>query len=158
MQNVYFEHERVAVEDAAFPAFCAQFQEITAGGGLVRNRKGQYLLIRRHGIWDLPKGKQEPDESIEACALREVGEECGLRHLRLGDLICITHHSYRLFGENCLKHTYWYRMSDEREEPLLPQSEEDITEARWVDGDQLPHYLEGTYPSIAEVFVSAGLL
>ena len=75
MQNVYFERERVAVDDASFAEFCARFREIPAGGGLVRNKEGQYLLICRHQLWDLPKGKQEPDESIETCALREVEEE-----------------------------------------------------------------------------------
>ena len=49
-------------------------------------------------------------------------------------------------------------MTDGREEPLLPQTEEDITRAEWVEKKRLPEYLEGTYPSIVEVFVNAGLL
>ena len=158
MQNVYFERDRITVEDADFPEFCSHFQEIPAGGGLVRNRAGHYLLIRRHDIWDLPKGKQEPGESIETCALREVEEETGLHELTLGNSICVTHHTYKLNGEKILKHTYWYHMQDEREEPLLPQREEDITEACWVEKKYLPDYLEGTYPSIVEVFTCAGLL
>ena len=158
MQRVYFERESIDVDDADFPEFCSHFQEIPAGGGLVRNREGRYLLIRRHGIWDLPKGKQEPGEDIETCALREVEEETGLHQLTLGERICITHHTYHLNGQKCLKHTAWYRMSDEREEALLPQAEEDITRAEWVKKESLPDYLEGTYPSIVEVFVNAGLL
>ena len=158
MQNVYFERDRISVDDADFQEFCSHFQEVPAGGGLVRNRAGQYLLIYRHELWDLPKGKQEPGETIEACALREVGEETGLHHLRLGGRICVTHHTYELFGQKILKHTYWYAMTDERAESLLPQAEEDISRAEWVDKDRLPEYLEGTYPSIVEVFVNAGLL
>ena len=158
MQNVYFERERIVVDDASFPEFCSHFTEITAGGGLVRNREGQYLLIYRHELWDLPKGKQEPGETIETCALREVEEETGLHELQLGRLICITHHTYQLFGQKILKHTYWDAMSDDREEPLLPQLEEDISRAEWVEKERLPEYLEGTYPSIVEVFVNAGLL
>ena len=49
-------------------------------------------------------------------------------------------------------------MTDDREEPLLPQLEEDISRAEWVEKERLPEYLEGTYPSIVEVFVNAGLL
>lgn len=158
MQTVYFEHDSICVDDAEFQEFCSHFQEISAGGGLVRNREGKYLLICRHGIWDLPKGKLEPGESIETCALREVEEECGLHDLQLEALVCITHHTYRVFGEKCLKHTHWYRMRHEGDERLVPQGEEDITEARWVEKEALPLYLEGTYPSIVEVFVSAGLL
>jgi len=158
MQNVYFERERITVDDADFKEFCSHFQEVPAGGGLVRNREGKYLLIYRHDLWDLPKGKQEPGESIETCALREVEEETGLHGLQLGGRICITHHTYQLFGQKILKHTYWYAMTDESEESLIPQQEEDISRAEWVEKERLPEYLEGTYPSIVEVFVSAGLL
>ena len=96
--------------------------------------------------------------NIETCALREVEEETGLHDLQLGALLCITHHTYQLFGQKILKHTYWYAMTDEREESLIPQQEEDISRAEWVEKERLPEYLEGTYPSIVEVFVSAGLL
>lgn len=158
MQNVYFDRERIVVDDAQFPGFCSHFLEIPAGGGLVCNKEGKYLLIYRHQLWDLPKGKQEPGEDIETCALREVEEETGLHDLRLGELLCITHHTYQVFGEKVLKHTYWYQMYDDSDEDLLPQTEEDITRAEWVEKERLPEYLEGTYPSIAEVFVNAGLL
>lgn len=158
MQNVYFDRERIVVDDAQFPEFCSHFLEIPAGGGLVCNKEGKYLLIYRHQLWDLPKGKQEPGEDIETCALREVEEETGLHDLRLGELLCITHHTYQVFGEKVLKHTYWYQMYDDSDEDLLPQTEEDITRAEWVEKERLPEYLEGTYPSIAEVFVNAGLL
>ena len=158
MQNVYFGRERIVVDDVDYPEFCSHFQEISAGGGLVRDREGRCLLIYRHELWDLPKGKQEPGESIERCALREVEEETGLHQLVLGERICVTHHTYEMDGRKCLKHTSWYRMYDEREEALLPQAEEDITQAEWVKKECLPDYLEGTYPSIVEVFVNAGLL
>ena len=158
MQKVYFERDCIAVDDAQFKEFCSNFQEIPAGGGLVSNSEGKYLLIYRHHIWDLPKGKQEPGEDIKACALREVGEETGLQNLRLGDLICVTHHTYKLDGKPCIKHTHWYRMYDETVENPTPQEEEDITGANWVEKERLPEYLEGTYPSIVEVFVNAGLL
>ena len=38
---------------------CGEFKEVNAAGGLVSNRRGDYLLIRRDGLWDLPKGHQE---------------------------------------------------------------------------------------------------
>ena len=56
-----------------------KYLEVNAGGGLVINSKGEYLLIRRSGLWDLPKGHQEPGEPIEETALREVEEETGLK-------------------------------------------------------------------------------
>ena len=52
---------------------------IQAGGGLVENEKGEILFMFRKGKWDLPKGKLDPGESYESCALREVQEETGYR-------------------------------------------------------------------------------
>ena len=37
---------------------------IKAGGGIVYNQEGKVLMIKRHGKWDLPKGKKEKDENI----------------------------------------------------------------------------------------------
>ncbi|MBM3677606.1 MAG: NUDIX hydrolase [Actinobacteria bacterium] len=54
-----------------------------AGGVPVRSVDGEVevLLIHRarYGDWTFPKGKVEPGETDEACALREVEEETGLR-------------------------------------------------------------------------------
>lgn len=41
---------------AAFGAFAAEFALIEAAGGVVVNDCGQWLMIRRNGRWDLPKG------------------------------------------------------------------------------------------------------
>jgi 8-oxo-dGTP pyrophosphatase MutT (NUDIX family) len=53
-----------------------------AGGVVVRDAAGreQVLVVHRpkYGDWTFPKGKCEPGESDEACALREVEEETGL--------------------------------------------------------------------------------
>jgi 8-oxo-dGTP pyrophosphatase MutT (NUDIX family) len=144
-------------ENAVVSALNSTFKMAPAAGGIVVV-DGQFVSIVRHGIPDLPKGHIEKGESPETAALREVEEETGLKNLRLGELICVTHHTYRVFGEDCLKHTWWFRMYDDAEESLVPQEEEDITAARWVKKECLPEYLEGTYPSIREVFISAGLL
>ncbi len=42
-------------------------------------RMDEILMIFRRGKWDLPKGKLDKGESLEACALREVEEETGLK-------------------------------------------------------------------------------
>jgi 8-oxo-dGTP pyrophosphatase MutT (NUDIX family) len=57
---------------------------VRAAGGLVtRPVDGgiEVLLVHRprYDDWGFPKGKAYPEESDEACALREVEEETGLR-------------------------------------------------------------------------------
>jgi len=53
---------------------------VRAAGGLVV-RDGKVLLVHRpkYDDWSFPKGKCDEGESDEACALREVAEETGLR-------------------------------------------------------------------------------
>ena len=69
-------------------------KKIIAAGGLVLNEKNELLMIFRRNKWDLPKGKLDEGESIEACALREVKEETGLQKLKLEKFIDITFHDY----------------------------------------------------------------
>ena len=134
---------------------CAEFREVCAAGGLVSNRRGDYLLISRSGLWDLPKGHQESGEDIAVTALREVQEETGVEDLELRGLICITDHCYLRGGVWHLKHTWWYDMLYTDPVDLTPQREEDITKAVWVAKSSLPPYLKNTYPSILEVFREA---
>ena len=141
--------------EGTYRKICAEFLEVNAGGGLVSNRRGDYLLISRNGLWDLPKGHQDPGEDIEVTALREVQEETGIMDLTLRDLICITDHCYRRNGIWHLKHTWWYDMLYTNPTDLTPQTEEDITKAAWVAKSSLPPYLHNTYPSIQEVFREA---
>ena len=138
-----------------YRSICAEFREVNAGGGLVSNRRGDYLLISRNGLWDLPKGHQDPGEDISVTALREVSEETGISKLELRQLICITDHCYRRDGIWHLKHTWWYDMLYTDPTDLTPQREEDITKAAWVAKSSLPPFLLNTYPSIAEVFREA---
>lgn len=135
-----------------YRGICSEFREVNAAGGLVSNRRGDFLLINRNGLWDLPKGHQEAGEDIRATALREVEEETGVGNLELGDLICITDHCYFRNGLWHLKHTWWYNMQYNNPVDLIPQKEEDISKAAWIAKTSLPRFLTNTYPSISEVF------
>src|SRR5215831_9033385 len=74
-------------------AFWKKFILIKAGGGLVRNDKGEVLFMFRRNKWDLPKGKLDHGETLEACALREVQEETGLKELSLEKPLLVTWHT-----------------------------------------------------------------
>ena len=62
------------------PRLSKPVRPAVSSGAAVFNAEGRILLLRRgdEGLWCLPKGTQEPGESLEATALREVREETGL--------------------------------------------------------------------------------
>jgi ADP-ribose pyrophosphatase YjhB (NUDIX family) len=118
--------------DGLWRDFQACFEFLEAAGGYVLNPEGRLLVFFRRGSWDLPKGKIDPGETPEQAALREVREETGLEQLDLGPHLMDTWHTYTQKGKRILKKTWWYRMrtTDTR---LIPQTEEDIEQIKWVE-------------------------
>ena len=137
--------------DALKRLFFHHFTNVTAAGGVVENERGEILLIFRKEKWDLPKGKQDPDESLEQCAVREVEEETGLRSVRLAEPITVTYHTYEEHGKSILKDSHWYKMYVEGPQNLIPQTEEDIHEIRWIKPSERARYAAESYPSIRDV-------
>ncbi len=124
---------------------------IHAAGGLVKNGDGDYLFIYRLDKWDLPKGKVEESEKMKDAALREVEEECGIKVNYLGPKIATTYHTYYMRGKFVLKQTKWYEMGVNKVPKLIPQTEEDITQAIWLDPRELDKVEGNTYPLITEI-------
>ena len=80
------------------------------------------------------------------------------KELTLGEFICVTDHTYFRNERWHLKHTWWYRMTCKGNGcDTVPQTEEGITEVRWVEKAELAEFLQQTYPTIVEVFRSIGL-
>ena len=123
---------------------------ITAAGGLVVNPSNEILFIYRRKRWDLPKGKLDPGESIEECAIREVHEETGISILKIVKPLLTTYHIY-VENRIVFKTTYWYLMHAEHEK-LNPQLEEGITKAVWVHRNNIQLQLQKTYDSILDLF------
>src|ERR1043165_8955577 len=152
--EVYFYHEN---EKLMLITFSSIVKMIEAAGGLVQNAKGEYLFIFRKGKWDLPKGKLDKGESSSEAALREVEEECGVGQLKITKELEATYHTYQQDGEDILKKTYWFGMSCGDDSPLKPQTEEDITDAKWLGKDELNKVRENTYGAIEEVLKCYGV-
>ena len=129
--------------------FKKNFKIITAAGGFVETIDESVLFIFRNGVWDLPKGKVEEDETLTIAAIREVEEECGIKNLSIESKLPCTYHFYYTNEEELiLKETHWYRMKTEELQKLTPQTEEGITKAEWVAKDNWCRIMENTYPSI----------
>ncbi len=112
-----------------------ELPQMRAAGGLVLSG-GHGLLIRKHHLWDLPKGKLSGDEKPECCAVREISEETGLQPklLSIRSSLCrSTYISYYSYGP-VNKTVDWFLLDYEGQisDPLTPQFEEDIDLCRWV--------------------------
>jgi 8-oxo-dGTP pyrophosphatase MutT (NUDIX family) len=132
-------------------SFFKKFTLVKAAGGLVTNEKNEILLIFRRGSWDLPKGKLDKGEKLEACAIREVEEETGLKDIDLTSPLTITWHTYHEGSRFILKESHWYRMKIKGEQKGTPQTEEDIQEIKWVKAGEMEPYLKKAFPSVVDV-------
>lgn len=137
--------------DQLFTRFISNKIIIEAAGGMVINSNDQLLMMLRRGQWDMPKGKLDDGESIEECALREVEEETGLATLLLEQKLQITYHTYKIGNQDVIKPSHWYLMKFSGTETPVPQTEEDITEIRWVNKAEATELLALMFPSIREM-------
>lgn len=136
--------------------FKKQFIQIEAAGGIVTNKEGHILVIKRFGFWDLPKGKLEKKETIEEAAVREVEEECGISGLKIQKKIASMYHIYRSPyhpepNNLVLKETVWFEMLYSANEIPRPQTSENIEEVRWMTKEELPAFFSNTYPNLIEL-------
>jgi len=131
--------------------FKSLYYYIKAGGGLVINPFGKVLLIFRRGVWDLPKGKQDPGESLAETAVREVREETGIPDLKIIEKLGNGYHCYLMSKQRTLKRTRWYLMQTQTPDKLVLQKEEGIQDAAWFDPKELPRLTMPMYNNIRDV-------
>jgi 8-oxo-dGTP pyrophosphatase MutT (NUDIX family) len=108
---------------------------VRAAGGVVV-RDGRFLLVHRpkYDDWTFPKGKCEPGESDEACAVREVEEESGLRG-ELGPELPSTRYTD---SRGRPKRVRWWRM-----EPVFGEFRptDEVDEIRWLTREEAAELL-----------------
>uniref|UniRef100_UPI0040497EF7 NUDIX hydrolase n=1 Tax=Fluviicola sp. TaxID=1917219 RepID=UPI0040497EF7 len=130
------------------------YQKIEAAGGIVK-RKNDYLFIERNGVWDLPKGKVEVNESVEEAAVREIEEECGIEKPIIHRFLGCTFHTYEFKGKHVLKKNWWFMLDYTGSKKATPQVEEGISQVVWFKKKQWQQINENTYPSIIKVLAMA---
>ena len=123
-----------------------------ASGGKVVNANSETLFILRDGVWDLPKGFVETGESLEEGAIREVEEETGISNIEIIDKLKTTYHTYRYHGKLVLKISHWYNAKSNFEGEFIPQTEEGITDVKWLNTIEVKQALENTWENIKLLF------
>lgn len=131
--------------------FLSNLKVIKAAGGLVINDERSVLFIHRNGIWDLPKGWIEKNESKKTAAIREVEEECGIRKLVILKKLITTYHIYAYNGLK-LKETHWYLMHSSFKKELTPQTEEGIDKVAFIRKSDINNIYKNTYANIKLVY------
>lgn len=131
--------------------FRIYFTEVGAAGGLVRHTTGRYLFIEKKGRLDLPKGHIEPGEEPDACAIREVSEECGISGHTIVKPITPSYHTYSWEGISYLKKTSWFLMQYDGKMITEPQAEEGITKVEWLFPDELNSLKSNAWLSLMDL-------
>ncbi len=106
----------------------------------LRENRLQVLLIQRGeepfaGMWALPGGFVEMDESLEEAAQRELAEETGLKEAYLEQLYSFGD-PYRDPRGRVITVAYFALIPTDA--PVRLEGTKEITQARWFPVDQLP--------------------
>ena len=136
-----------------FSRLFKDYKYIEAAGGIVQ-RKKSFLVIKRKGFWDIPKGKIEKGEWSEVACVREISEECGIDGHQITRPLVNTYHVMNWKGQKALKKTFWFMLRYDGSKKVLPALEEDITEVVWMNEDELLGIRSNTFGSINEVLDS----
>jgi 8-oxo-dGTP diphosphatase len=108
-----------------------QMVSIVAGCVLIKD--GKYLLVQEkkpsaYGQWNLPAGKVDTGESIDAAAVREVREETGY-DVVLGDEISVEHTS----SASSVLHAFSATITGGE----LHIQQEELLDAQWFSRDEV---------------------
>jgi len=84
----------------------ADFQRVIVVAGCVLRQDGKYLLLQEkkpsaYGLWNLPAGRVDEGETLEAAAARETLEESGFA-VKVGKRVCLHHEA----ADEPVKHAY----------------------------------------------------
>ncbi|HZH70811.1 MAG TPA: NUDIX domain-containing protein [Flavobacteriaceae bacterium] len=149
-KEAYLFHEN---EEVLLTKFKKLLPVVTASGGLVKNKKGEILFIKRNGKWDLPKGRVERKEDVGSAAIRETEEETGVTGLEIVKPLQVTYHLFNRNNSLKIKETYWFEMKTTYTGSLVPQTNEGITKVRWKNSEKVKEALQKSYANIQELFV-----
>lgn len=121
-------------------------REYTAGGLVFRKKADrlEFLLIQDlKDRWSIPKGHVESGETLEQTAVREIGEETGLKSLKIIDKLDKIHFFYRLEGKLIFMTTFVFLMeATDPAEEVVAENSEGIIDVAWFSGEEARDLIE----------------
>lgn len=139
------------------PAISEVVREPTAGGVVYRitpdGKKVQFLLIQdAKDRWTIPKGHIEEGEDSRTTAIREIGEETGLRHLDVKNWLGKINFRYRRQTSLVLMTTEIFLVHATKDtDALVP--EDWMNGIRWFDAHEALDKIE--YEDISKLMLIA---
>jgi 8-oxo-dGTP pyrophosphatase MutT (NUDIX family) len=151
-----FDHERFGKIKVVTDTNGSSSAPIISAGAVVLGTQqcaGKIALIRRHRYGSdvsLPKGKLQPDETIEACAIREVEEETG-RRLEIRSFAGLTHY----LAAGVPKVVFYFIMQADQCD-CAPADRGEVAEIIWKSPDRAIDML--SYPGDRQLIRELGKL
>ena len=130
-------------------------REPTSGGVIFRRDKEggvEILLIQdAKGRWTIPKGHVEPDETAMQAAVREIGEEVGLKKIEVLGWLGKVNFKYRRLHKLVLMSMQVYLVKAIGDEKI--QKEDWMKDARWLKFSEAIDLVE--YEDISKLMLLA---
>jgi len=114
--------------------------KLRSAGGVVVKGRGEKLRVAvvqsQYGTWVFPKGLIEEGEEPEDAAVREIGEEIGLREVTLRGALGWTEHEFEREGKWFRTRGYWFLYEVGPRAAMRLDPEEEILDCGWFSAKQ----------------------
>lgn len=126
-------------------------------GGIVHARHNDkdlfVLVLDGYNKWTFPKGKIEPEENMEQAAIREVGEEIGIKDLTITNYIGNIDIKVSQPNKMPTPKTVHYFTMETEYKPLELEKHPGILDGQWVTAEQALTLI--SYENAKEIFTKA---
>lgn len=113
---------------------------------LIQNDEHQILLLKSQDYWDIPGGRMDQGEDIEAALLRELHEEIGVDHIANNQLWDVAKAVKQLPYDDMMTSLMLIVYHVQLPVDQVPRSCEPGVTLHWVSPEQAADYLKNKYP------------